>query len=287
MTGHHPNLLRFPADDGAVLTVQVTGSGSPLVLLHEWAGDHRAWAPFVRVLGERFTTYAWDARGHGTRQGRDPVTLARMSRDLANLFDHFGLSQAIVVAHSMGALTLWHYLGEAGCQRLKAICIIDQSPKIVTDDDWRLGIYGDFPAERSRRFVEGLLTDLPAAVLGLVADGHNERARRQIAANSEGIRRLRHRLEQLDPVPLAGCWTSLGEADLRPVLPRITVPTLLIYGMQSNYYGPQVADYVHRCIAGSVLHCYDDADHSPHQGHRQRFLADLAGFLTNLDQRRT
>ncbi len=284
MTGPHPALVRFLADDGETLSVQVTGSGPPLVLLHEWGADHRVWAPFVKVLAERYTTYAWDARGHGARQGEGPVTLARMSRDLANLRGHFGLEQAVVVAHSMGALTLWHHLGEVGCQGVKAICVIDQTPRLVTGDDWRLGIYGDFPPERSRRFVDDMRRDLAGAVLDLIANGHNERARRQIAANSEGIRRLRHRLEQLDPEPLARCWASLGEADLRFVLPLITVPTLLVYGMQSNYYGPEVADYVHGAIAGSILHRYDDADHSPHQGHRQRFLADLQAFLAALNQ---
>ena len=280
MSGADPTLSSFVADDGETIRVQVSGSGRPIVLLHEWAADHRVWRPFIGELAARgFAVYAWDARGHGESSSRAPATVERMACDLANMFDHFHLDKPVVVGHSMGALTLWQYIAVTGCCRLSAICIIDQTPKLVTGGDWELGIYGDFPDERNRRFLAALSTDFPAAVLALMADGHNERTRRLIAANSEGIIRLRHRLEHLDPTPLRDCWTSLAAADFRSVLPTITIPTLLIYADQSTYYGPAVAHYVHATIPGSILHLYVDADHSPHQGHRKRFLDDLQVFL--------
>ena len=279
MTESPASLVRFAADDGEMLRVQVTGRGRPVILLHEWAADHRVWRPFAGGWGDGLAIHAWDARGHGGTAPERPATVERMALDLANMIDHFAMEAPVVIGHSMGALTLWQYIAQAGCDRLGAICIIDQTPRLTTAEDWDLGIYGDFPAERNRRFLEGLAVDFPATVLALIADGSNERARRQIAADSEGIRRLRHRLEQLDPAPLIACWASLSAADFRPVLPRITVPALLVYGARSNYYGPAVADYVHAAIPDSRLYLYENADHSPHQGHRQRFLDDLRSFM--------
>ena len=37
-------------DDGVKLYYEETGSGSPVVFVHEFAGDSRSWEPQVRVL---------------------------------------------------------------------------------------------------------------------------------------------------------------------------------------------------------------------------------------------
>ena len=112
-------ITHFPADDGEELFVQVTGHGPPVVLLHEWGSSHRVWEPIAHRLIERCTVYRWDARGHaGHRPGPGrPVSIWRMADDLANLLDHFGLDRPVVVGHSMGALTLWAYIGRHGCGR--------------------------------------------------------------------------------------------------------------------------------------------------------------------------
>jgi non-heme chloroperoxidase len=73
-----------------------------------------------------------------------------------NLLDHYGLEKLAIVGHSMGALTLWQYIRDHGCDRLSHICIIDQSPKLVTDATWRNGIYGDFDAVSSQDLINEL-----------------------------------------------------------------------------------------------------------------------------------
>jgi non-heme chloroperoxidase len=271
------------ADDDQPIQLWRTGRGRPLVLLHEWTADHSAWRRFTPTLADRFTVHAWDARGHGVTgsnptPGAEPPTVERMARDLRQVIDHFGLEAPLLVGHSMGALTLWQYVALYGCRGLGGLCIIDQSPKLVTDTNWRLGIYGDFPEARNRAFLAGLSVDFANTVLKLLADGHNPRARSQIEADTPGIRRLRERLSRLDSAPLIACWRSLAAADFRPILPRIDVPCLLVYGTASNYYGAAVADYVQQTIPGSVLHLYKDGDHSPHAGQRDRFIAELTAF---------
>ena len=273
----------FVADDGEPIHVTISGQGPPMVLLHEWASSHAVWESLVGGLDGHFTVYRWDARGHGghPRTGAEPASVGRMARDLAGLFEHFDIDRSVVVAHSMGALTLWEYIGRYGCGRFARICIVDQSPRLITDDRWTLGIYGDWPAERDRAFVADLETDFVETVIRLIAFGKNRRARERYESGSSGVQRLRNYFVGLDPQPLIAIWKSLAAADYRPVLPSIDVPALLVYGTESNYYGVETGEYVERNIPCARLIVYDGADHSPHIARPQRFVIDLLRFTTD------
>ncbi|MFO1128136.1 MAG: alpha/beta fold hydrolase [Rhodospirillales bacterium] len=162
-------LQRFVASDGAEIFLKIDGQGPPVVLLHEWASSHRVWEGITHRLSDRFTVYRWDARGHAGHDsphapGRDrQVTLDRMADDLADLLDHYRLDAPTVVGHSMGALTLWTHIARHGCGRIGRIGILDQSPRLITDASWKLGIYGDWPKERDDRFVAAMEADFVQA----------------------------------------------------------------------------------------------------------------------------
>lgn len=270
----------FIADDGEAIHVHVSGSGPPIVLMHEWASAHGVWSPVAERLVDRFTVYRWDARGHGKHPPRvaAPPTVGRMAADLGQLIDHFGLERPVVVGHSMGALTLWDYIGREGCGRLGRIVVVDQSPKLCTGGGWDLGIYGDWPAERDRAFIASMRREFVETVMRLVAYGKNARARDRYEAGSKGMQRLRAYLQTLDPAPLIAIWESLADADYRPVLGTISVPTLLVYGADSNYYGVETGLFVRRSTPGSRLIVYEGADHSPHLAHPARFAAEVTEF---------
>lgn len=270
----------FEASDGEHIHVAVSGSGPPMVLLHEWASNHRVWSGIARRLEAAFTLYLWDARGHAghRRFGTDGASVGRMAEDLGEMLSHFGLEKPLVVGHSMGALTAWEYIGRYGCQAIGRLCIIDQSPRLVTDADWSLGIYGGWTAARDAAFVDGLRSDFVETVLRLIAHGKNARARARYDAQDESMARLRAFLAVIEHEPLTEIWQSLAEADYRPVLPRIDVPTLLVYGSESNYYGVAVGRYVARRIPNAKLVVYEGADHSPHIAEPDRFADDVRTF---------
>ena len=266
-------------DDGARLRALVAGWGRPVVLLHEWAGDHTLWTPLADRLARRFRVYAWDARCHGGQAGKGgPATIERMADDLATMIRALSLDKPIIVGHSMGALTAWAYIERYGCAGIEKLCVLDQSPRLITDDDWSLGIYGRFSARDNRRLIATMWADFPGGVLQLVGNGKNARTREAYQRNSRGMQRLRERLAMFDPEPLITCWDSLTRADLRPVLSRITVPTLLIYGADSNYYGPETGAYVRDQIADARLLVYEHADHAPHLNRPEHFLHDFCAF---------
>jgi pimeloyl-ACP methyl ester carboxylesterase len=274
-------LTHFIADDGERIHLTVAGEGSPVVMLHGWTASHQEWTPFLPALTAHHRVYRWDARGHG---GHDLTrstlpTVQRMARDLENLLKHYGLEAVTAVGHSMGALTLWEYIRHQGTAHLGRICLIDQSPKLMTDDGWSLGIYGDFDDAKSRTFMAELHDDFAEAVLRLGAYGLNSRARHKYEQNARGWRNSRDALKRLNPAPLITTWQSLTEADYRDVLDKIDIPTLLVFGDESNFYHPDAARYLANRMPRARLHIYEGTDHSPHQWQRERFARDLMDFI--------
>lgn len=271
----------FTADDGEQLHLSVSGSGSPILFLHGWTSSHTVWRPLLEALSPQHRIFRPDARGHGGHSLSITQTpdVARLARDVENLLDHFLLDKVAVVGHSMGALTLWQYIRDHGCDRLSHICIIDQSPKLVTDATWANGIYGDFDAARSQGLLNDLEEDFAEAVLRLIAHGLNTRSRETYDRNSSGWQESRKNLQKLDPQPQISIWKSLVAADYRDVMPLINVPTLLSFGAQSNFYTAATAHYLLNHIANAKLSCYETADHCPQLIDPPRFTAELVELL--------
>ena len=51
-------------DDGVRLHYEETGAGTPVIFVHEYAGDHRSWEPQMRHFGRRYRAVAFNARGY-------------------------------------------------------------------------------------------------------------------------------------------------------------------------------------------------------------------------------
>lgn len=273
-------LQTYQTRDRLTQTVAVQGAGPAIVFLHGWTSSHREWIGYAEPLSSRFQTFCWDARGHGRHNPRsnEAVTVQRMAQDLHDMLLQFALDHPLVVGHSMGALTSWEYIRQFGCKHLGGLVVIDQSPKLITDDDWPHGIYGDFPTDRNTHFIARCEADFAESVLLLVAEGNNPLTRDEYHANTHRMQRTREYLQRLDPEPLIEVWRSLALQDYRDVLPEITIPTLLIHGDTSHFYSVELAEFVRAQIPQATLHIYEGTDHSPHLWQRERFLEDLSAF---------
>lgn len=271
----------FIADDRERVHYRVAGNGTPLILLHGWTASHTIWNPVLAPLQQRHRVYCPDARGHGGHALSVSPTpdVKRLARDIQNLLDHHAIKLAAFVGHSMGALTLWQYIRDFGCERITHLCIVDQSPKLVTDASWSHGIYADFNAERSQRLIAELGIDFVETVLRLIANGLNLKARETYARNSRGWQQTRQGLQNLAPDPLIAIWNSLVEADYRNVLSSVSVPTLLAWGEESNFYPVETAHFLLDQIPGATLSSYAGADHCPQLAQPDRFVQELLRFI--------
>jgi pimeloyl-ACP methyl ester carboxylesterase len=272
----------FTAGDGQSIPLHVQGSGLPVLLVHGLGCSHAYWRRVARRLAHRHRVFAWDARGHGAcRVAHDaPITLARLAHDIADLLDFFRLERAVLVGHSMGALAVLQYLHDHGTARVAAVGIVDQSPRIVTDAEWRLGLFGDCSATLLTQLIAGARENLADTVLREVEAACGDWLRRRLGPDTALGRWLRARLRRLDVAPLLELCASLVAADFRALLPRLDVPLLVVLGGRSAHYGSLPLDaYYRRAVPHARVLRYARSGHSPHYAEPARFARDLAAFV--------
>ena len=99
-------------DDGVRLYHEETGSGTPLVFVHEYAGDHRSWEAQVRHFGRRYRVVTFNARGYPPSDVPPDVAAYSQNRaadDIAAVLDDLGIDRAHVVGLSMGGFATLHF----------------------------------------------------------------------------------------------------------------------------------------------------------------------------------
>ena len=111
--------------DGVRLYFEETGSGCPVILVHEFAGDLRSYALQMRHFGKRYRTIAFNARGFPPSDVPEHVSSysqARAADDILAVLDHIGERQAHIVGLSMGGFATLHF-GLSYPQRALSLCI--------------------------------------------------------------------------------------------------------------------------------------------------------------------
>jgi pimeloyl-ACP methyl ester carboxylesterase len=102
---------KIKTSDGINLYYEEAGAGTPVVFVHEFAGDYRTWEPQMRRFSRDHRCVTYSQRGYppsdipddGARYGQD---FARA--DVIALMDALKIDKAHIVGHSMGAYTALH-----------------------------------------------------------------------------------------------------------------------------------------------------------------------------------
>jgi pimeloyl-ACP methyl ester carboxylesterase len=98
-------------DDAVKLYFEETGAGTPLLFIHEFAGDYRSWEPQVREFSRRYRCVTYNARGYPPSDvpgEPEAYSQARAVADAVAVLDNLGMEQAHVVGLSMGGFCTLH-----------------------------------------------------------------------------------------------------------------------------------------------------------------------------------
>jgi pimeloyl-ACP methyl ester carboxylesterase len=91
--------------DGVRLYAEATGSGLPVLFIHEFAADHRTWAPQVAGLAREFRCVTYSSRGYPPSEvpkEQERYNYIRQADDAIDVLDAFGIERAHIVGLSMG-----------------------------------------------------------------------------------------------------------------------------------------------------------------------------------------
>lgn len=255
------------------------GSGRPILLVHGWVTSGEIWARQVQGLAaDGFEAIAPTLAGFGGAAGGEGPLSALYPSDLKGLIDADGLEGVLLVGWSMGGLAVLSYLREYGAHRLGGLCIVDVSPRAHEAPDWPVGTavgagfadglarwQGLWPGEREAVFRE-----------------HATLAFAEPERHAEEIEWIVRESLKADPDVALRALGEFAACDFRDLLPRIEVPTLLLFGGRSSSTTPWLADYMVSAIVDSRAVTFAECGHALMLEEPGRFTATLAEFAEAL-----
>ena len=93
--------------DKVQLYYEEVGQGTPILFVHEFAGDHRSWELQLREFGRRYRCIAYAARGYKPSDvPADPgaYSYQHVMRDAVAVLDHLKIEQAHLIGLVDGRL---------------------------------------------------------------------------------------------------------------------------------------------------------------------------------------
>ena len=99
-------------NDGVKLYCEDTGAGRPILFIHEFSGDYRAWEHQVRYFARRYRCVTYNARGYPPSDVPDSVERYSQRRavdESIDVLDHLKIDKAHVVGLSMGGFAALHF----------------------------------------------------------------------------------------------------------------------------------------------------------------------------------
>lgn len=233
-----------------------------LILIHGITDNRHMWHPLLRDLAVGHQVLAVDLRGHGesdSDDGYDPISYAT---DVVETAAALGVSDAVVVGHSLGGVVASAFAAIAPC---RAVVNIDQPLRLSSFKE-ALGMLEPMLKGDNEAFEQGLELMFAAMDGPLSAD--------------EQARLRRHR--RADQEVVLATWASVFDstaaeldATVEALAAGITVPYLSIHGLDP---GPDYGAWLQRLVPTATVEVWPDMGHYLHLVDPARFLARLAAF---------
>ena len=219
-----PPIQYATSSDGVRIAFMILGSGSPVVFASNIFGEldgYRVGWPHFREVTDRLVALGWrviryDVRGMGSSdRDVEDLSLEGRVRDLEAVVSHLSLGRFALGGVDIGAATAISYAVN-NQERLSALVL--QTP-------WASGArYLQIPQLRAAYSAEPMANDdskLFASIMGSVATGFED---------SDLVRMHAERLLKSTTVAGLAAYNAVNaRIDITELLPRVTVPTLVLH----------------------------------------------------------
>ncbi|SHL78000.1 alpha/beta fold hydrolase [Streptomyces yunnanensis] len=248
------------------------GSGAPLVLIHGHPFDRSMWRPQTAHFSRAgMRVIAPDLRGYGGSSVVPGKTLLEtFARDVAALLDHLGIERCVLGGLSMGGQIVMECYRQFP-ERIRGLLLADTFAAADTAEGRavRLRTAERLLAEGMDGYAHEVLPKMiaPANVTALPTVAEHVLGMMRNASPEGAAAALRGRAERRD-------YTGL--------LPRITVPTLVVVGAEDEFTPVADARAIHQATPGSRLTVIQGAGHMPNLERPEEFNATLTEFLATM-----
>lgn len=258
-------MATFKLSDGVQINYQDHGSGQPLVFLHGWAMSSTIFSKQSKDLSDEFRVIAIDLRGQANSGGKDgPLpTIYLLAQDLREIIEGLSLRNVVLVGWSMGALVTWKYYERYGDDRLAGLVVLEMAANLGSPD-WALQeniTLRENPEKHIRSFVASMFAEplADAELAWMVAEAMKT------------------------PVGVAEHLNlEIACADARPILPKLKVPTLMIYGAVPMFFTKeQIQDTINGTPNARVL-VFEKSKHCPFWEEPARCNKEIRKFVKSL-----
>ncbi|WP_028922835.1 alpha/beta fold hydrolase [Pseudonocardia acaciae] len=237
------------------------GSGTPIVMLAATLHDHVDFDPVADRLSARYRTIAVDWPGHGRSEpvaGGAPATGPLFATVLAELVDGLDLERAVLIGNSVGGYAAAR-LALDQPERVAGLVLVNTAGFVRQTAMLRLGCRALGTPWLNRLLYPHLVTGYMRA-----RNGHGRAVAtrvRDLARTAEGSRLA------------AEVWRGFPDPayDLRAEGPRLTMPTLLVWGSRDIVLPLRTGHDTRAAIPGARFETFDT-------GHVV-FASDPAGFV--------
>ncbi len=228
--------------NGATIAYRVQGHGPALMLIHGYPLSGELFARNRDALSKSYTVVTPDLRGFGRSVAPDTKGSVQIyAQDMLAVMDHLNIKTAIIGGMSMGGPVVFEMYREAP-QRFRGMILIDTTaapPSFVEQGEWP-----GFANQANEKGVPSMVPLLlPVMLTAETRVGHPEQA-----AFLTGI---------VDQCSLNGAYggasTLANRPDSMPTLATITVPTLILAGMDDGLYALEMQKMMQMGIKGSRL----------------------------------
>ncbi len=214
-----------------VLAHRTDGAGEPLLLLNGGLMTIPSWDPIATPLAASHSVIRCDFRGQllSLALGPPPATMAGHAEDLASMLDALALGRVHVVGASFGALAAIELAGRHP-QRVQSLVVVTATDVVTSEN------HMEEASLRSAIRAAAAGGD-GTPVLDLLAP--YTFSPEWLAAHRELFEARRAQFGLLPPAWYAGLdalLSAMEQLDLRPVLPRIEAPTLVVGAEQDRIF---------------------------------------------------
>ena len=217
------------------------GVGPALMMLHGAPSDSRTWEWMLPDLARDHTVVAWDAPGFGDSSDIDDSWRAPQFADALGAFiAALGLEQPHLVGHSFGTMVALSFFERHPAVPASLVLIGGYA-------GWAGSLPPDEVARRLKMFVGmGDLGDAfdPTSYPGLFSELMR-------ADRAAALATMMH--ENIRPATIRAAGHTGAETDLRPMLPTVDVPTLILHGEADARSPLANAEALHAAIPTSQL----------------------------------